>query len=104
MIIEAAEQAGFIQTDRCVALLAGVQEGRLRARPSFLQLMQLRKARTAGSRLHLIVHEDVLVFAAGMKGRSFRDGEDVQPERNDSACASSGSDLYRRRTPRDRAS
>jgi modification methylase len=65
MIIEAAEQAGFTHIDRCVALLAGVQEGRLRARPSFLQLMQLRRARTAGSRVHLIVHEDVLVFEVG---------------------------------------
>jgi hypothetical protein len=33
------------------------------ARPSFFQLQQIRKARTAGVPLHLIGHEDVLVLS-----------------------------------------
>jgi hypothetical protein len=66
MIIDAAEHAGFIHTDRCVALLTGLRHGRLLPRPSFLQLLQLRRARTAGTRLHLIAHEDVLIFEVGL--------------------------------------
>jgi modification methylase len=64
MIIDAAEHAGFIHTDRCVALLTGLRHGRLLPRPSFLQLLQLRRTQTAGARLQLIAHEDVLVFEA----------------------------------------
>ncbi len=64
MIIEAAENAGFRHVERCVALLAGFRDGRLQARPSFLQLAHVRKARSIGQTLHLISHEDVLIFRA----------------------------------------
>jgi hypothetical protein len=38
------------------------------ARPSFFQLQQGRKARTAGILLHLIAHEGVLIFAKPAPG------------------------------------
>ena len=61
-VIAAGEQAGLTPVARCAALLAGLREGRLIARPSFSQLDNLRKARRRGHPWHLIVHEDVLIF------------------------------------------
>jgi modification methylase len=63
MIAEAAERAGLTQTDRRVALLAGIDSDRLIARPSFHQLLHLRRARSKGSPVQLIAHEDVLIFS-----------------------------------------
>jgi modification methylase len=61
-VIAAGVRAGLVPTERCVALLAAVRDGHLVARPSFFQLQAVRKARTAGTPLHLIAHEDVLIF------------------------------------------
>ncbi|MER7276651.1 DNA methyltransferase [Dactylosporangium sp. NPDC000244] len=61
-VIGAGIRAGLVPTERCVALLAAVRDGQLVARPSFFQLQSVRKARAAGTPLHLIAHEDVLVF------------------------------------------
>ncbi len=61
-VIGAGVRAGLIPTERCIALLAAVRDGRLIARPSFFQLSAVRKARASGTPLHLIAHEDVLVF------------------------------------------
>lgn len=61
-VIGAGVRAGLIPTERCVALLAAVRDGHLVARPSFFQLQAVRRARTTGTPLHLIAHEDVLVF------------------------------------------
>ncbi|MEU8015944.1 DNA methyltransferase [Micromonospora parva] len=61
-VIAAGLRAGLAPTERCVALLAAVRDGQLVARPSFFQLQQVRKARTAGVPMHLIAHEDVLIF------------------------------------------
>ena len=51
---------------RCCCALAGwrwsPRGGKLIARPSFLQLGNLRRARAKGQPWHLIVHEDVLIF------------------------------------------
>jgi modification methylase len=63
-VVEAGRAAGLIPVERCVALLAGVRGGQLIARPSFFQLDNVRKARARGRPWHLIVHEDVLVFAS----------------------------------------
>jgi modification methylase len=62
-VIGAGVRAGLVPTERCVALLAAVRDGQLVARPSFFQLQAVRKARTGGTPLHLIAHEDVLIFA-----------------------------------------
>ncbi|GAA1082812.1 TRM11 family SAM-dependent methyltransferase [Kitasatospora arboriphila] len=61
-VIAAGQAAGLVPVERCIALLAGVRDGHLVARPSFFQLKNVRAARTAGVPMHLIVHEDVLVF------------------------------------------
>ena len=63
-VIAARASAGLIPVARCVALLAGLRSGRLIARPSFLQLDNLRRARRHGQPWHLIVHEDILIFRA----------------------------------------
>ena len=62
-VIAAGTAAGLVPVERCIALLAGVRDGRLVARPSFFQLQQVRKARALGVPMHLIAHEDVLVLA-----------------------------------------
>jgi len=61
-VIAAGARAGLVPVARCVALLAGLRDGRLIARPSFFQLDNLRRARRHGHPWHLIVHEDVLIF------------------------------------------
>jgi len=58
-----AERAGFAYQQHVVALLAAVRDGGLVARPSFWHLTQTRHARARGDPAHLVVHEDVLVFA-----------------------------------------
>ncbi|GAA1962001.1 TRM11 family SAM-dependent methyltransferase [Kitasatospora viridis] len=63
-ILAAGQAAGLLPVERCVALLAGVRDGDLVARPSFSQLQHLRTAREAGLPTHLIVHEDVLILRA----------------------------------------
>jgi hypothetical protein len=62
-IIDAAVTAGLTPVDRCVALLAAVRDdGRLQPRHSFWQLAVARQVRRGGIPIHLIAHEDVLVF------------------------------------------
>ena len=45
-----------------IALHAAIRDDRLAARPSFWQLSTIRKALARGERVHLVCHEDVLVF------------------------------------------
>lgn len=54
--------AGLIPVERCVALLARLTEDRVIARGSFFQRDFIRKQRDAGLPLHLIAHEDVIIF------------------------------------------
>ncbi|MEV0604232.1 DNA methyltransferase [Streptomyces sp. NPDC050315] len=60
-VLSAAEAAGLVPVERCVALLAGIRDGRLIARPSFFQMKNIRDARRAGLPLAVIAHEDALV-------------------------------------------
>lgn len=61
-ILACGLHAGLIPVERCVALLARAAEHGLVARGSFFQRDFIRKQREAGLPLHLIAHEDVLVF------------------------------------------
>ncbi len=61
-VVAAGIAAGLTPLERCVALLAAVRDGRLVARPSFFQLQQVRRARALGVPMHLIAHEDVIIF------------------------------------------
>lgn len=61
-ILTAGRRAGLTPTERCAALLAGLRDNRLVLRPSFFQMKNIRDVRRQGLPLHLIAHEDVLVF------------------------------------------
>ncbi|MEU3962942.1 DNA methyltransferase [Streptomyces buecherae] len=61
-VIAAGRAAGLTPTERCVALLAGIRDGRLIPRSSFFQMKYVRDARRQGIPLAVIQHEDVLVF------------------------------------------
>lgn len=61
-ILACGLHAGLIPVERCVALLARATEHDLVPRGSFFQRDFIRKQREAGLPLHLIAHEDVLVF------------------------------------------
>jgi SAM-dependent methyltransferase len=61
-ILSCGIHAGLIPRERCVALLARLAEHDLVARGSFFQRDFIRKQRTAGLPLHLIAHEDVIIF------------------------------------------
>ncbi|MBK0870234.1 site-specific DNA-methyltransferase [Saccharopolyspora sp. HNM0986] len=63
-ILACGTHAGLIPTERCVALLARVTDTELIARGSFFQRDFIRKQRESGLPLHLIAHEDVLIFRA----------------------------------------
>lgn len=69
-IAACGQQAGLIPVERCVALLARVAEDDLVARGSFFQRDFIRKQREAGLPLHLIAHEDLLVFRRGAGDRA----------------------------------
>ncbi len=57
-----ATGAGFGYLQHNIALHSAVRDGELVRRPSFWQLSQTARARQSGTPLHLIAHEDVLVF------------------------------------------
>ncbi len=61
-VASAVERAGLLPLERNVALLAGLRGGRLVGRASFFQIDNTRKARAAGLPVHVVAHEDVLVF------------------------------------------
>ncbi|MFF7920518.1 hypothetical protein ACFZDP_05020 [Streptomyces mirabilis] len=48
-VLAAAEAAALIPVERCVALLAGIRDGQLVARPSFFQMKNIRDARRQGA-------------------------------------------------------
>jgi modification methylase len=60
-VLAAAQAAGLIPVERNVALLAGIRDSRLTARPSFFQMKNTRDARRTGLPLAIIAHEDTLV-------------------------------------------
>ncbi|MGW0734489.1 TRM11 family SAM-dependent methyltransferase [Streptomyces sp. NPDC002851] len=62
--LAAGQAAGVIPAERNVALLAGIRDGQLIARPSFFQMKNVRDARRQGIPLSVVQHEDVLVFHA----------------------------------------
>jgi 23S rRNA G2445 N2-methylase RlmL len=62
MVAQVAEQAGLVLTDRLVALLCGLREGRIVSRTSFFQQLETRRAREKGLPACVIQHEDLLIF------------------------------------------
>lgn len=73
--------AGLVPVERCVALLARAAETDLVARGSFFQRDFIRKQREAGLPLHLIAHEDVLVFRTTLRRSA---GSGISTDRHES--------------------
>ena len=59
---EAAQDAGLEPLQRLIALLCGIKNDRLVPRASFFAMHETRRARQAGTPLHVVAHEDVLVL------------------------------------------
>lgn len=73
-VLAAGKAAGLTPTERCVALLAGIRDGRLITRPSFFQMKNVRDARRQGIPLAVIQHEDVLIFTKAVSPTRVCDG------------------------------
>jgi SAM-dependent methyltransferase len=95
-ILACGLRAGLIPVERCVALLARVGEDGLVARGSFFQRDFIRKQREAGLPMHLIAHEDVLVFRTSLKSVGSREPGQSQP-RSDAASGLRGAQSAPRR-------
>ncbi|MFL1375750.1 TRM11 family SAM-dependent methyltransferase [Nocardiopsis protaetiae] len=61
-ITRACQEAGLVQIDRCAALLCAVRDGEVVGRTSFFQLVEVRRLRKGGVPVHVVQHEDALVF------------------------------------------
>ncbi|TQM05986.1 DNA methylase [Pseudonocardia kunmingensis] len=79
-VLACGVQAGLVPVERCVALLARAAEVDLVARGSFFQRDFIRKQRDAGLPMHLIAHEDVLIFRAAQFPGSSRELKASQAE------------------------
>ena len=86
-ILACGVHAGLIPVERCVALLARAAEHDLVARGSFFQRDFIRKQREAGLPLHLIAHEDVMVFRTPLRRSS---GSTIATDHQDSRRGFSG--------------
>ncbi len=60
--VELCQQTGLLYWQHVIALHAAIRGSELVPRPSFWQLSTTRKALARGERIHLVCHEDVLVF------------------------------------------
>ncbi|MEU5858751.1 DNA methyltransferase [Nocardiopsis dassonvillei] len=61
-VADAARRAGLVQIDRCAALLCALKDGEVVSRTSFFQLIETKRLRKEGRPVHVIQHEDALVF------------------------------------------
>ena len=60
--IDLCRASGLLYWQHVIALHAAIRDDELVPRPSFWQLSTTRKALARGERIHLVCHEDVLVF------------------------------------------
>jgi modification methylase len=65
-LLAVAASVGFTPVQRCAGMLAAVRDGQIIHRASMFGLMAVRKARAEGIPVHLIAHEDILVFRKGI--------------------------------------
>ena len=61
-VAEAGRRAGLVQIDRCAALLCALRDGEVVSRTSFFQLIETKRLRKEGRPVHVIQHEDALIF------------------------------------------
>jgi DNA modification methylase len=57
-----AQSVGLQPVQRCAAMLAAVRDGQIIHRANMFGLMAVRKTRAEGIPVHLVAHEDVLIF------------------------------------------
>jgi SAM-dependent methyltransferase len=98
-ILACGTHAGLVPVERCVALLARVAEHDLVARGSFFQRDFIRKQRAAGLPLHLIAHEDVIVFRRVENCWGSGKLKQIQGEPKCSSASLWGSDAWVRNEP-----
>ncbi len=67
-ILGIAAAAGLVRADRAVALLTGLRGTRLIPRTTFFALHNTRVARDAGTPLHAVAHEDVILLRPASSG------------------------------------
>ncbi|RSM37882.1 site-specific DNA-methyltransferase [Amycolatopsis balhimycina DSM 5908] len=91
-VVACGAAAGLIPVERCVALLARVADTELVTRGSFFQRDFIRKQRDAGLPLHLIAHEDVVVFREPRTRSSSEKPKQVQTEPEHAPGSLSGLD------------
>jgi modification methylase len=60
--ITLCEGLGLRYWQRIIGLLGTLRDSELVMRPSFWQVLNVRRARALGERTHVVAHEDVLVF------------------------------------------
>lgn len=61
-LVDVAVSVGLEPVERCAALLVALRGDQVVHRASLFQLMAVRRARAAGLPVHVLAHEDVLVF------------------------------------------
>ncbi len=61
-LIAVAQSAGLVPVQRCAAMLAAVRDGQIVHRASMFGLLAVRRTRAEGVPVHLMAHEDVLIF------------------------------------------
>lgn len=93
-ILACGRRAGLIPVERCVALLARAAEHDLVPRGSFFQRDFIRKQRERGLPLHLIAHEDVLVFRTPLTCSSSGKLKQIQAEPEWPPASLPGSDAW----------
>ena len=98
-ILACGRAAGLIPVERNVALLARAAATDLVARGSFFQRDFIRKQREAGLPLHLIAHEDVLVFRTALKSVGSQKSQRIQAEPKCAPGSLSGLDTWVRKDP-----
>ncbi|WP_433657945.1 TRM11 family SAM-dependent methyltransferase [Nocardia sp. CA-128927] len=76
-IITCGTLAGLVPVERCVALLGRLVEGDIVGRSSFFQRDFVVKQRAAGLPMHLIAHEDVLIFRSPTHAEARTQANDI---------------------------
>ncbi|MEO3827370.1 DNA methyltransferase [Actinomadura sp. B10D3] len=85
-VIQAAEKAGLIPSDRLVALLCGLRDGQIVSRASFFQMLEARRARDRGIPACAAAHEDLLVFRTSTPSFTAGAGHEERRGHADSAA------------------
>jgi DNA modification methylase len=90
------QRAGLTLVDRLVVLLCGLRGDHLVSRASFFQMHETRKARTRGIPLHVLAHEDLILFRAAPASTARPDQAASRPTSAAATTAEANTSLLRR--------